>query len=265
MPGITIGAIILGLIQIQCTWTPEIATPIFSNERVTVNLRTFPNFHKPPVHPANLPSPLLENIFSGLKYTQEAGILQELLNSPSSKSFPVFSKAQIAFLAPHISLALAQATQEEFVDFSCTPTEASETWIKGSMGVFDSQILFLTIAISKSQPGAHPTRSSQQNALQDKGTLSFMMQEAIIPREKIQYLMNLQQHPYWIAVDLKTLLSGPAHDEGTDNINAHPKKNPESNNDEDPRIQKLEEKMNRLLEKIEEQHNEIQRLQGGSP
>lgn len=265
MPALAIVSLLLGLIQIQCTWTPQVETPISQNERIIVTLRTFPHFHASPRHPADLPAPLLEDLFSGLTYTDEAGILQELLNSPSSKSLPVFSPAQITFLAPQISLAFAQATPEEFVDFSCMPAEATESWIKGTMGIFDSQIFFLTLAISQSQQSAHPTRSSRKNLLQDRGTLTFTMPEAVLSPNRVQFLEDLQKYEYWIALDLKTFLSGRTRDDNTDNAADHPEKKPENLKEEDLRIQKLEEKMNRLLEKIEEQHNEIQRLQGNSP
>lgn len=249
----------------QCTWTPEIETPVFSSERGTVALRTSHHLHKPPAHPANLPHPLLYDIFNGLRYTQEAGILQELLNSPSSKLSPVFSKAQIDFLVPHVSLALAQATPEELVDFSCLPLETSDVWTKGSIGVFNPQILFLAMAISKNPLDPHDTRSSKQTSFRDIATLNFMKQEAIIPRTRISSLMDLPQHLHWIAIDLETLLSDQAQDEATDHTADPTVKKLESLNDEDLRIQKLEKKMDRLLEKIEEQNNEIQRLQEASP
>lgn len=264
-PGLWVSVIILCLTQIQCTWTPEVETPIFSSEQGTVALRTFHDFRKPPSQPTNLPHSLLHELFNGLSYTQETGILQELLNSSSSKPLPVFSKAQIDFLVPYVSLAVAQATEEELIDFSCLPVEASESWIKGSLGVFDSHILLLTIEISKNPLGPHSARSPKQTAFRDMATLGFLKPEATLPPPRIQLMIDLPVHPHWIAIDFSTLLPSQEQNEATPHTTNQPVKNPESLNDEDPRIQKLEKKMDRLLEKIEEQNKEIQRLQEATP
>ncbi|MGD9850033.1 MAG: hypothetical protein AB7T38_02080 [Nitrospirales bacterium] len=144
-------------------------------------------------------------------------------------------------MIPQISLALSQATTEELVEFSCFSVEASESWIKGSIGVFDSQVILLAIEISKKPSGPHSARPSKSTAFRDIATLSFLKPEAIVPRTKIQTLVDLPRHPRWIAIDFGKLLPRHAPDEGTNRTN-YPEKPLNSPNEEDPRIQKLEKK-----------------------
>ena len=258
--GLRVGALLLGLVQLQCTWTPEVKTPIFANARGSVALATSNNFRTPPAHPTILSQLILQKIFNDLRLTQEGGILQELLNSPSSQPTPVFSQSQIDFLVPHLSLALSKATQEELVDFSCPSQEPSETSIKGSLAIFHPHIIFLAIQTSKDSLNAPNKLASQRNSSRPISSLSFLEPKDMVSSSTVQTLVDLPQQARWIAIDYGSQTFGqepnPPSATSSENVPEQPA---------NPRNQQLEEEINQLREKIEAQTKELQRLEEARP
>ena len=260
--GLRGGVILLGLIHLQCSWTPEVKTPIFADEQGSVALRTSEVFRTPPAHPATLSQVLLQKILNGLRHTREAGILQELLNSSSSQPSPVFSESQINFLVPHLSLALSQATQEELVTFTSLGHPPHEALIKGNVAIFHPHIIFLTIETSKDSSGAPYVLPSQRNAFRQFASLSFLKPEALLPPATIQTLIDLPPHAHEIAINYETLLIEETHESAPASSLEEQTDNPVKS---DSGHQHLEEEIQQLREKIEKQQQELQRLQRSNP
>jgi len=261
-PTLRIGIIILGLVHVQCTWTPKVQTPIFANERGTVALQTSTSFKTPPSHPATLSQPLLQTILDGIQHFREGGILQELLSSPSSQPTPLFSQPQVNFLVPHLLLALSQATPEEQVGFSCSAQSPSEASIKGSLTIFDSHIIFLIIETSKDSSGSPYVLPSQRRVNHESTYLDFLVPEAILPLETVQTLIETPQKSHWIAINYGTLTPGEGNEQPTHSPQTQDPPQPSTAK---PRIEDLKENIQRLRQEIEEQSQELQRLQNSKP
>ena len=260
--GLRLGALALGLFHVQCTWTPEVTTSIFTNEQGEVTLRTSEAFRTSPSHPISLSTRVIKDMLKDVNYQREAGLLQELFNSPSSQSTPVFSQAQIDFLTPQISLALSQATPEEFVDFSCLGQKSGEATLKGSLAIFSPHIFFIAIETSKDSSGAPYVLPSQRNTFREFASIGFANPNDIVAISTVRGLIVPPHHAHWIAINYENLISDQGQDPFISSvrdkkINSPAKAVLEEND--------LKEEIMRLRRKIEIQNEELQQLRTPEP
>lgn len=249
--------LVLALLFSHCSWTPEVNTPIHHSQRGSVKLQTTDSFEQAPTHPITLSPSLLEEVLGSITKSQEQGIVQDFLMG-SAPQQPVFSRAQIAFLSPHLVSALSQATPDELVAFTCSSGEDHGLPLKGTLAAFAPSILVIALnkdprSLSKPKKQANPS-----GYFQGYHSLHFSKNGAVLEPEKAQQLMTVPSSSGWIAVDLARLDHSPT-------TTPEPPPSPHSLSTEDPASQSLEKQVEELRQKIEEQDREIQRLQQSHP
>lgn len=112
-----IAGLILTLVFTGCSGLPQVETTIHQNERGIVSLRTFADPTVKATHPMTLEPFILARALRGLYVKEEKAMLGGLIDGGAVKR-PTFTDEQIVFLAPLLSTALAQATDEEQITFS---------------------------------------------------------------------------------------------------------------------------------------------------
>ena len=50
----------IGLVQVHCTWTPEIETLLYQDQNGTIALQTTQSFKTPPNHPTSISDSLIQ-------------------------------------------------------------------------------------------------------------------------------------------------------------------------------------------------------------
>ena len=191
-------------LTIQCTWTPEVKTPIHRSKEGNVSLQTSNDFKRPPRHPTELPETLIKQLLQGISQKQERGILQELLIS-DAKASPVFSPTQINFLVPHLAEAFSQATSEELIAFRSLRNEEGSSQISGTIAVFSPNIFLLTLEQTGNyQRKSSKTTSSSRN-LQSSLSLTYSDKGAIVQPEDTKNLMTIFSKNSWIAINYESI------------------------------------------------------------
>ncbi len=249
------------LFTIQCTWTPEVKTPIYSGEEGNVGLQTSSDFKRPPQHPAELSESLIKQILEGISQTQERGILQELYISDAIAS-PVFSPTQIKFLVPHLAEAFSQATSEELITFRSSGNEEGSQQIRGTLAVFSPTIILLTLQQTGNyQRNLSKTTSSSRN-LQSSLSLTYSEKQAIVEPEEAKRFMAIPSKVSWIAINYEsTNLRRP-----TENYQEKDQLVPIQRTPSPPLdLNSLREQVEGLQKTVDEQAEEIQRLQETTP
>ena len=248
---------------IQCSWAPQINTPIHTSEGGQIALRTSPEFKIRPQHPHIISESLVKQILQGISQHQEQGILQELLIADPKPS-PVFSLAQIEFLSPHIVDALSKATSEELITFKSLDSQEGTTVVRGTVALFSPTIFFLTIQNTQNLPGPQKMANSSRN-LQKHTKLIFAQEHALLKPEEAQRLMELSPTDIEIAIDYAALkpLKGTEHEDMAEkHYSTTTTTQSETNH---PKMNILQEQLLDLQKKVDEQAEEIRRLQQTSP
>ncbi len=242
---------------IHCTWTPEIKTPIHSSDEGNVALQTFSDFKIPPQHPAELSEALIKQLLQGIFQRQERGILQELLIADSQAS-PVFSPTHIEFLAPHLTDAFSQATSEELITFRSLGNEEGSRQIRGTIAVFSPTIFFLSLQQARTdQRNLSKTTSSSRN-LQNHISLTYSEKQAIVQSEEAKKFMTISSKNAWIAINYGEInLSSTTETHQEKNQVSPTPQVKETQSD----LKILREQVQGLRQTVDEQAEEIQRLQ----
>ncbi|TFG64687.1 MAG: hypothetical protein E4H32_02695 [Nitrospirales bacterium] len=257
------GTIVTVLLAVQCTWTPEVKTLIHQSEVGNITLQTFSEFQVPPQHPHVLRESLIRQILQGITHTQENGLLQELLISDSKPS-PVFSPAQIAFLTPHLVDAFSKATAEELITFRNLGTKVGETQVSGTVAVFSPSIFLLTIQNFGEYSGNHSKMASSSRNLQRHTTLMFSPEQAALNLKEAQHFMKMSSQDSWIAINYADLVPFRGNTQEEAPRPTTPIPSPQSEVTQ-PGMNTLEEQLQELRKKVDEQAEEIQRLQQATP
>ncbi len=247
------------LSTIHCAWTPEVKTLIHSSEEGSVILQTSSTLNIPPQHPQVLSESLIKQILQGISQSQESGILQELFLS-DSQQFPVFSRPQIDFLAPHLVEAFSKATSEELITFRSPGDEEGATRVSGTVAVFSPTVFFLTLQNPGNYPGNPSKMTSSSRNLQKHTTLMFSKKQAILQPEEGKRLMTISPRHLWIAIDYAAfgpLLESEQKDKKQRTI--PPITNPQIKNAQSG-MNTLQEQLQNLRKRVDEQAEEIRPL-----
>jgi|GEM_PF-2044534 len=246
----------------QCTWTPEVETPIHHSQQGRIVLQTSSALNAPPKHPQILSESLITQILQGITKTQERGMLQELFTSnPAPRQ--AFSPAQIDFLAPQLVNAFSQATAEEIVTFQCTGDNEGASQVSGTVAAFSPAIFFLTLKNPEDYQGNPSKIASSSRNLQKPTTLLFSEKQAILPPEEAHRLRKTSAKDSWIAINYAT--TSPATESDPEEARSTPPiASPESEKSQ-PAKNSLQEQLRDLRERVDEQAEEIQRLQQAAP
>ncbi|UCE64182.1 MAG: hypothetical protein JSU59_03290 [Nitrospirota bacterium] len=124
-----------------CSWTPQIETELHNSSQGIVLLRTIEDSSLRANHPVDIKTTTMEQILRGAHTFRDPRLIEGLITD-DDKPKRLFSPTQIGFLAPLLSSALAQATQEEEVLFQCTSDYEGAPPIKGNILVHDSTLYF---------------------------------------------------------------------------------------------------------------------------
>ena len=249
------------LLIIQCTWTPEVKTPLHHSSQGRIILQTSSGLNVPPNHPHTFSESFIRQTLQGISKAQELGLLQELITS-SPLPRPVFSPGQINFLAPQLIRAFSQATSEELIVFHCAGDNEGASQVNGTIAVFAPSIFFLTLKNSDDYTGNKSKASSSSRNLQKHTTLLFSQKQAVLPAKEASHFMQPSAKDSWIAINYGLLSPSVTsnHEESPPPplVSPHPGKN----QTEGPTLQ---EQLQDLREKVNEQAEEIQRLQQTTP
>ncbi len=252
----------LAIFNLQCSWTPEVETVLYKGPECVISLKTSHALKQAPKHPAFLSESLIAKILNGMTISQEEGILQQLLLS-KHHPVPAFSSSQIDFLAPHVSMAFSQVTPEEVIHFKCPPTNEQHIPIQGMLAVFPPSSLLLTLENFKLYPGGSPKMQNTSQKLQPT-SLVFSYQESIIRAEEAQNFMTIPSTSHGIAINYQSL----------DSLNPISKENqltqpgvqipPHKNTEAPLTIDSLNSQLRDLQKIVDQQAEEIRRLQDTS-
>jgi len=253
----------IGISHIQCSWTPDVETSLYQSEEGTIALQTTKNFKVAPEHPAWISDSLIQEMLGGITQTQESGLLQQIF-SGSSPQLPVFSPSQIRFLGPHLASALSKATPEELVSFICTDTNENSSVVKGTVAVFHPTTILINLKNYRKPVFAHEKGKNSRGNLHRYTTIHFSQEEALINPKESQSFMEIPANSHWVMINYSLLKTSNLEKQhilsstsgGTANgVKKH--NTLESNS--------LNEQLLDLQRKVDEQNEEIKRLQQTEP
>ena len=257
----------IGMSHIQCSWTPDVETLLYQSEEGTIALQTTKNFKVAPKHPAWISDSLIQEMLGGLTQTQESGLLQDIF-SGSPPQLPVFSPSQIRFLGPQLASALSKATPEELVSFICTDTNENSSVVKGTVAVFHSTTLLINLKNYRQSMFDQGKVKNSRGNLQRYTTIHFSQEEALINPKESQPLMEIPANSHWVMINyslLKTsnlkephVLTSTSGEMTNDGVK-------EQNTQATNSLNELNEQLIDLRRKVDEQNEEIKRLQQTEP
>ena len=257
----------IGMSHIQCSWTPDVEMLLYQSEEGTIALQTTKNFKVAPKHPAWISDSLIQEMLGGLTQTQESGLLQDIF-SGSPPQLPVFSPSQIRFLGPQLASALSKATPEELVSFICTDTNENSSVVKGTVAVFHSTTLLINLKNYRQSMFDQGKVKNSRGNLQRYTTIHFSQEEALINPKESQPLMEIPANSHWVMINyslLKTsnlkephVLTSASGEMTNDGVK-------EQNTQATNSLNELNEQLIDLRRKVDEQNEEIKRLQQTEP
>jgi len=155
----------IGIFNLQCSWTPEVETVLHNRPNGFISLQTTHVLKNAPKHPTSIPESLITKILRGITKSQEGGMLQQILLS-APPAVQVFSPSQIAFLAPHLSMALSNATSEEIIHFRCAVSNELPAPIQGVVAVFPPTNFLLILKDAQESSGMPSKLQNSSRKLQ---------------------------------------------------------------------------------------------------
>lgn len=114
-PRFTIPLALLCLLGTACS-TGQTGKVLFEDQRGVVSLQPMSDESIQASHPINLDSTLLAKILNGMGVQDQERGLQRILSGPAA-SIPVFSDAEIQFLAPLLAEGLRTATADQRIEY----------------------------------------------------------------------------------------------------------------------------------------------------
>lgn len=248
--------------NLQCSWTPEVETVLQKGPECIISLKTSHALKKAPLHPTSLSESLIAKILKGMAITQEEGILQQLLLS-THHPIPAFSPSQIDFLAHHISVALSQVTPEEIIHFNCPPTDEQFFPVQGTLAVSPPSTLLVTLK----DPIPYPAVSQKMQHSSRKGqatSLTFSHQEAVIGTEEVQAFMTIPSTYLRIAINYQGLEPSNPNNKENQLTQPGPQTTPNKKTEPPMTMDSLNSQLRDLKKLVDQQAEEIRRLQDGS-
>ena len=113
---ISVLLVLLCFVIAACGTTGQTGKVLFDDPRGTVSLQTISDQSIQASHPINLDPTLLANILKGIGVQDQERGIQRILAGPSA-SVPVFSDAEIQFLAPLLAEGLRTATPDQRIEY----------------------------------------------------------------------------------------------------------------------------------------------------
>ena len=256
--------VVIGISHIQCSWTPDIETSLYQSEEGTITLRTTKIFKVAPNHPVWISESLIQDVLGGITQTQERGLLQQIF-SGSSPELPVFSSSQVRFLGPQIASALSKATPEELVFFTCTATNENTSEIKGTVAIFHPTTILINLNI---QQEAAFDQQKAKNSRRNTGrytTIHFSQEEALLTPKESQVFMEFPANSHYVMINYDLLKTRNLKEPGVLTSTPGARANDPAQEQNTLGINSLNEQLQDLQRQVEEQNEEIKRLQTTEP
>ena len=288
----------------SCSWTPQVETEIHNGPRGIVSLRTVGDDGLQADHPVEIKVATMERVLRGAHSFRDVRLIENLIGG-DPKPVRLFSRSQIAFLAPHLTSALAQATPEEEVFFQCTAEPESAPPIIGNILVHHST-LFFRWKEPLSKPNVLAKQHRETSGLRDPSmpqehTIKFFPKEAIRVEDEATQKYKNELGENTLAIDYLVLAGLPnsafeipelEEDGESSGQESGPKaeepSNPEVLTSEEPRTDKstagsridsqsktkaeadselreLQEQMEELQKEMTKQQEELERLKNEKP
>lgn len=249
--------------NLQCSWTPEVETVLQDGPECIISLKTSHTLKKIPRHPVLLSESLIAKILKGIAISQEEGILQQLLLS-THHPVPAFSPSQIDFLAHYISMAFSQVTPEEIIHFKCPPTDEQFFPVQGTLAVFPPSSLLVTLKDLILHPAVSPKRQYSSRKVQAT-SLTFSYHEAVIRTEEVQAFMTIPSTYHTIAINYQSL-EPPSNPNNRENqlTQPGPRTTPNKKTEPSMTMDSLNSQLRDLQKIVDQQAEEIRRLQDRS-
>jgi hypothetical protein len=252
----------IGILNFQCSWTPEIKTVLYDSPVCVIALQTTHALKIAPTHPSSIPDSLFRKILGGITKSQEGGMLQQLLVT-APLTTPAFSPSQIDFLAPHLSKALSKATPDEIVHFRCPARDEGASLVQGNVAIFPPSNLLLTLEKNK-RSSRTPSKIENSRNPQPTTSLIFFQEESFMSEKEIDIFMAIPPTFHGIVINYQNFISHHKNQEnqfsphGTPIIH-DPKDGPPI------RRESLNDQLRDLQRKVDQQAEEIRRLKQTAP
>jgi hypothetical protein len=254
----------IGIFNLQCSWTPEVETVLHDSADGFISLQTTQSLNIAPNHPSSIPESLIAKILRGITKSQEEGMLQQILLS-APPAVPVFSPSQIAFLAPHLSMALSKATPEEIIHFRCTVIDEKPSLIKGIVAVFPPTNFLLILKDAQESSGMPSKLQNSSRKLQTTASLTFSQEKAFKRGEELQAFMAIPSTSHGIAINYQHLAPSNKNNQESQ-PNKHGTQITSDEKSGSPlEMDVLNEQLRDLRKKVDQQTEEIRRLKQMAP
>lgn len=284
----------LGLTAIGCAGTPP-SIPIHEAPLGTVFLENVSDASFQAAHPIKLSETTVADILRGVHTKEKTGLLLLLgkaLKSTNLNDIRTFSEDDIAFLAPHITAALAQASPNQRVGFHIYSTpeisqqpKANQNRETTSGYLFaDGLSLHFTLTQYRYRPGKKSTASQKEprplpdtDGLRDR-EVTFLPEAALRPDVYNRSSWIGKSEDRSLAIDYQLLarvlaappppvpvtqpvptVTAPTQPLQTIPAQALPTER------QDADLQAFKEEMKALRKKVDEQEAELQRLKNSTP
>ncbi len=279
----------LGLMATGCAGThPSI--PIHEAPLGTVFLEPVSGTSFQASHPIKLSETTVADILRGIHTKEKAGLLLLLgkaLKSTNLNDIRTFSEDEIAFLTPHITTALAQATPNQRVGFhlystpeiSQSPKVNQNRETTSGYLFADGLSLHFTLTQYRYRAGKKSNASQKEprplpdtDGLRDR-EVTFLPEAAVRPEAYDRSSWMGKSEDRSLAIDYQLLarvLSAPASMTQPAPTVAAPVPPPPttpapSAEKQDADLQAFKEEMKALRKKVDEQEAELQRLKSSTP
>jgi hypothetical protein len=168
-------------------------------------------------------------------------------------------------LTPYLVDAFAKATAEELIIFRSLGNKEGATQVSGTVAVFSPTIFFLTLHNTANYRGNPSKMTSSSRKLPKQTTLTFSQKQAMLQPEDAQRLMKIPPKALWIAIDYAALnpvmeSEHKAKEKSPSGLIATPQSEKIQ-----PGMTTLQEQLQDLREKVDDQAEEIRRLQQTAP
>ncbi len=282
----------LAVIAVGCATTHP-STSIHESALGSVFLEQVSNKSFQAAHPIKLSETTVADVLRGVHTKEKTGLvllLGKALKSTSLNDIRTFSEDDIAYLAPHITTALAQATPDQRVGFQVYSTPAISQQPKGAKNrdttsgylFADGLSLHFTLTQYRYRPGKKPTGIQKEprplpdtDGLRDR-EVTFLPEAAVRSDMYDRSSWIGKSEDRSIAIDYQLLtkvLAAPpprpastaqqypaASPAAAPSQSSPVQSSPAGKSDAD--IQAFKEELKALQKKVDEQSAELQRLKG---
>ncbi|WP_447962061.1 hypothetical protein [Nitrospira sp. Ecomares 2.1] len=160
-------------------------------------------------------------------------------------------------------MAFSQVTPEEVIHFKCPPTDEQLFPVQGTFANFSPSSLLVTLKDSKPNPAVSPKMQPSFRNVQTT-SLTFSHQEAVIRVEEVQAFMTVPSTYHRIAINYQNLEPSNPNNKENQVTQPGPKTSPNNKAEPPMTMDSLNSQLRKLQKIVDQQAEEIRRLQDSS-